>query len=166
MGKEKIKRPGLFPNGLTANKTMTCSSGLTVGGTATINTLSVSSGATLGGAATATTSFAASLGVTLPRTLASSSANLPAYGLITIAGTSAMACVIGAPVAGKEVAIYKTANSTAIASITTNATGSVTLDGTNVTLTFNGQNQWIRLMGDSSTRWLMLGTTATFGGLS
>lgn len=136
---------------------------LTVSSSAVVNSLTATNNASIGGTLTASSGLTASRGVTGPRAVASTAANLPSYGLFNISSTSAAAMVIDAPVAGREVVFYKTGNSTQISSITVNATGTVTYDGTNVMLTFDGQSQFARMIGDSTTRWLLL-TSSSEGG--
>lgn len=155
MGKEKIKRPGLFPNGLTANELITASSALTVD-----RTITASSDITVTGKGTFN---GGSYGAV--QTNATTGGTLAAYGMSILSATAATAVVLPAPVAGVFKAIFKTANSTAISTVTTAAT-SQTYDGTNTVLTLNGINQHVQLQGASSTRWLILGSTATYGALA
>lgn len=151
----------------TVSGTFTASSsGLVSGGLTVSKTITGSSNASVAGTLTASSSLSANQGVTVARAVASSAANLVSYGLIDITATGAANYVIDAPVAGRDVYIFKTANSTAAATVTVNATGTVTFDGTNTVLTFNGQNQVAHLMGNSATRWLLISTTGQVGGIA
>lgn len=157
----------------TLSGAVTASTNMTVGGTLTASSASTLSGAvtastnaTVGGTLTASSGLSASQGVTLPRAAASTAANLVSYGLIDITSTSASAYVLDAPVAGREVVIFKTGNSTQIATVTVNSTATVTFDGTNTVLTFNGVNQVARLIGNSSTRWLLTSSTGQVGAIA
>lgn len=227
MGKEKIKRPGLFVAGLTASKTITASSNVTVAGTLTgssnfsvAGTLTASSNFTVSGTltgssnATISGTLTGSSNVTVSGTLTGSSnasvagtltgsSNVSVAGTLTassnasVAGTltlssglvgsvasvsssqalaplqvtvltntGAVGYTLPAPVAGMEMRIVKTANSTAVLTVATNSTA-VTLDGSSgVNLIFNGQNQVAWLQASSTARWLLLSSTGQIGNIT
>lgn len=81
-------------------------------------------------------------------------ANMKRYGLATLASTGVKTITLDAPVLGCAKQIVKTANSTAI--VTVSVGSGVTVGGSTKTVTkilFNGQNDSVILHGISATKW-------------
>lgn len=81
-------------------------------------------------------------------------ANIKRYGLATLASTGAKTITIDAPVLGCYKEIVKTANSTAI--ITVSVGSGQTIGGSTKVVTkilFNGLNDSVCLRGVSATKW-------------
>ena len=88
----------------------------------------------------------------------STSTNMKNYGLSRLTSTGAVTITLDAPVNGCEKHIVKTANSTAIVTVSSGSTtvffGAST--AANTTMTFNGQNDAVILRGDGTTRWQIM----------
>lgn len=171
MGKEKIKRPLLLPEGFQGASTsdfyMSSGGAATFGGTLTASsnatvsgTLTPSSDMTVGGKATFNGGAYEEV-----QTVSTTGATLNANGLSLLTSTAVAAHTLPAPEAGLHKFLIKTANSTAAMTVTTAST-SQTVDGSNTVITFNGQNQRAELIGASSTRWVLVTSTASVGNLS
>lgn len=155
MGKEKIVRPLLLPNGLTASETITASSDVAVSGT-----LTGSSNVSAGGTLTASSAFIGSV------ISVSSSQVLTSILLTILTATSAAGYTLPAPVVGLEKRIVKTGNSTQALTVATDST-TVTVDGSSGTnLVFNGRNQVAYLQASSTSRWVLLSSTAQIGDIT
>lgn len=92
---------------------------------------------------------------------ASTAANLKRYGLATIASTGVKTFTLDAPVLGARKEIVKTANSTAICTVSCGS--GVTIGGSTKTVTkilFNGQNDSVILRAISSTKWHVVGNNS------
>lgn len=88
-------------------------------------------------------------------------ANMKRYGLATLASTGAKTITLDAPVLGCYKEIIKTANSTAI--VTVSVGSGVTVGGSTKTVTkilFNGQNDSVILRGVSATKWYPVGVNS------
>ena len=88
---------------------------------------------------------------------ASTAANVKPYGVTFIESTAAKAYTLTAPVKGARKTIIKTANSTAIGTITVGTTANgISVGGSTSptrSIAFNGQNDSIELLGTSATKW-------------
>lgn len=143
---------------LTVNGTLTAASsaafsgGVTASTNVTVSgTLTGSSDATIAGVLTASNAFRQAVESVNTNTTATN------YGVSLLAGTSAGAVTMAFPAAaGQSKVIWKTANSTAITTVTLN---SGTYDGTNATATFNGVGQFLNLIAATTDRFLILNTT-------
>lgn len=92
---------------------------------------------------------------------ASTAANLKRYGLATIASTGVKTFTLDAPVLGAYKEIVKTANSTAICTVSCGS--GVTIGGSTKTVTkilFNGQNDSCALRAISTTKWHVVGNNS------
>ena len=88
----------------------------------------------------------------------STSTNLKPYGVTEITSTGAAAFTLGAPIKNARKTIIKTNASTAAATVTVGTTANgISVGGLDSarTLTFNGQNDSIELIGKSTTKWLV-----------
>lgn len=89
----------------------------------------------------------------------STSTNLKPYGTSELTSTGAASFTLDAPVLNARKTIIKTANSTAAATVTVGTTANgISVGGSTAptrTLTFNGQNDSIELIGRSTTKWLI-----------
>lgn len=149
------RQTGYSESPQTFESAVTCSSALSVG-----RTLNASSALNAAGAATLSGGVYEAI-----QTVATTSGTLTAYGISILSNTSQMAVILPAPVAGVQKAIFNIAATTKAHTVTTAAT-SQTLDSTGTILTFDAVNQFVRLVGASSTRWLVVSTTGTHSGIS
>ncbi len=88
----------------------------------------------------------------------STATNLKNYGLTRLISTGAVTVTLDAPVNGCEKHLVKTANSTAILTLSSGSTtvffGAST--AANTLMRFNGQNDSAILRGDGTTRWQII----------
>lgn len=104
------------------------------------------------------------LGIELPtyvETVSSTATTLTRFGLTLLSSTGAKTFVLGAPTLGCYKELVKTANSTAI---TTVSCGSgITIGGSTKVVTkilMNGQNDAAVLRGISATKWYLTGNNS------
>ena len=145
----------------TASSSATFSGGVSVTSGITAAAVTATSNITSSGVVTANAGFKDAT-----QTIATSSAQLiPAYGVTVMNSTLAAAYTIDNPIAGIRKVLQKIDASTQIISVTVTSTAA-TFNGTNTVLTFDGLNQRAELQGLSSTRWLLLTSTASLGNIS
>ena len=97
-------------------------------------------------------------------TLSTTGGTVAASGMTRLNSTVACAYTLEPPILGKRIVIVKTAASTADITVTcSTAKGAATVDGTNSILTFDGANEAIEMIGETSTRWRILENIGTVG---
>lgn len=103
-------------------------------------------------------------GVELPtyvETVSSTATTLTRFGLTLLSSTAAKTFVVAAPVLGCYKEIVKTANSTAI--ITVSVGSGMTVGGSTKVVTkilMNGQNDSVVMRGVSTTKWYVTGNNS------
>ena len=156
MASKVERQPVTFTSTATFDKTITGSSNLAISGG-----IAGSSDVTSSGKVTANGGFYEKV-----ETVSTTGATLQAFGVSLLTSTVAAAHTLPAPVAGVSKVLYKSANSTAVMTVTVASTATQTFDGTNTAFTLNGLNQYVNLVGASSTRWLIQSSTAYYGALA
>ncbi len=90
------------------------------------------------------------------------SANLTASGLTQFGATAAATFTLDAPFKGAEKVLFCTDAGTGVTLTVTSGTA-VTFDGTNSNLTFNAAGECVTLVGQSTTRWLIVQNQGSVG---